>query len=514
MSRFVSHRSLTLLFLLTWCGFLFFYGLGQGDLWRTESLRAIIAAEFLRTGNWIVPTLYGQPLLTKPPGMYAAIAAVSWPVGGVTEWTARLPSALAATALLLLFYWYFARQLGRTAGLVAALILPMSVMWLDKASAAEIDMLQVAWVGAAILFFLRGLESQSVLDPPSSILDSRLSWWLLSLLCVAGGVLTKWSAPAFFYATVIPLLMWRRQLRLLFSWPHLVGVAFAAGLCLRWVWLAGSMAGWDTFIETFHRELTQHVSPGLREETIQQMSASHHSRLGYWGETVVHPFKVLAMNLPWSVLAILALRPSFFARWDERGLRLLQALHCWVWPSLILWSVLPQHSPRHSFPLFPGIAGLAALVWWDWMRRGAAKPRAGLLNARPVLVGLVVLWLAVKVVFVEAIVPQRTEARETRAKGEQLAALVPADGPLYLCRVKDEGIMFYYGRTVLRLADFSRLPSISEPSFCILDAAEWQSFAGGHSADVLWHLHDEQGAPLVLVRVAPAPAIPINDGER
>src|SRR5262249_41158907 len=89
-------------FLLVWCGCLFFYGLNAGELWRTESLRAIIGAEFLRSGNWVVPTLYGEPLFTKPPGMYAAIALASWPFGSVTEVTARLPSALAATAAVLL----------------------------------------------------------------------------------------------------------------------------------------------------------------------------------------------------------------------------------------------------------------------------------------------------------------------------------------------------------------------------------------------------------------------------
>src|SRR5262245_17373263 len=67
----------TALVLTLVCGFLFFYGLNAGELYRTESLRAIIGAEFLRSGNWIVPTLYGEPLLTKPPGMYAAIALLS-----------------------------------------------------------------------------------------------------------------------------------------------------------------------------------------------------------------------------------------------------------------------------------------------------------------------------------------------------------------------------------------------------------------------------------------------------
>ena len=51
---------------------------------RHRQGQAIIAAEFLRSGNWIVPTLYGEPLFTKPPGMYAAIALVSLPVGGVS----------------------------------------------------------------------------------------------------------------------------------------------------------------------------------------------------------------------------------------------------------------------------------------------------------------------------------------------------------------------------------------------------------------------------------------------
>src|SRR5436190_4881978 len=158
LSNLASRRWFCWLCLGGYCGWLFFYGLTAGEFYRTESLRAIIAAEFLRSGNWIVPTLYGEPLFTKPPGMYAAIALTSWPFGQVQEWTARLSSAIAATLTVILFYWYFGRHLGRRSGLVAALILPMSFLWLDKSSTAEIDMVQTFWVSASILFFLRGLE--------------------------------------------------------------------------------------------------------------------------------------------------------------------------------------------------------------------------------------------------------------------------------------------------------------------------------------------------------------------
>ncbi len=126
---------------------------------------AIIAREMLHTGNWIVPTLYGEPLFTKPPGMYVAIALCSWPLGDVTEWSARLPSALAATAAVFLMAWFFTRQLDLRAGLLAGLLTPMSVFWLERSTSAEIDMLQVAWVTASILFFLRAFTNGERLHP-------------------------------------------------------------------------------------------------------------------------------------------------------------------------------------------------------------------------------------------------------------------------------------------------------------------------------------------------------------
>src|SRR4051812_20865540 len=185
----VSLPVLSVVSLILFCAFFFGYGIERSELYRTEGLRAIVAAEFLRSGNWIVPTLYGEPLFTKPPGMYAAIAAVSWPFGGVQDWTARLPSALAATFTGFLFFGTFARVFGRGGGLVAALILPASFMWLEKPPPAEIDVLQVAWVAAALVCFLRALEQGETAEPARQ--SAGFGWWLASLLCVAGGVLTK-----------------------------------------------------------------------------------------------------------------------------------------------------------------------------------------------------------------------------------------------------------------------------------------------------------------------------------
>jgi 4-amino-4-deoxy-L-arabinose transferase-like glycosyltransferase len=519
-----DHGWTAIALLLAFCGGLFFYGLNTGELYRTESLRAIVAEQFLRSGNWVVPTLYGEPIFTKPPGMYAAIALFSWPFGAVREWTARLPSAVAATIAVFLFYGLFTRQLGRQAGLVAAAILPASFMWLDKASAAEIDMMQVTWVTAALVCFLRALEieedrdfarqargvmveswrvqmadhgrtfitpSSSLSLSSSSVLTPRGSlsfWWLAALLCVAGGVLTKWTAPAFFYGTVVPLLWWRGRLRLLWGKHHLVSAAVCAIVCLSWIMTAVALTSWHAFYDTVSREALMRLLP------------SHHYRPYPWLETFTHPFKILIANLPWSGFALLTLRPGFAQLWDERGQRLLQALHCWVWPNLFFWTIIPEHAPRHSFPLFPGIAGLAALVWLAWLTGRLPWPR---LTVRPgwMLAGIIVFWLLAKVAFVELVIPARNFTREPRAKGERLAALIPADKTLYLSRLKDEGIMFYYGRTVRRLENFDELPSSEEPAYCILDDSEWRRGWLPGTVRVITHMRDEQGDPIVLVKV-------------
>lgn len=500
--RSLSSAWASMTILLSFCGLLFFHGLSAGDLYRNEGLRARVAWEMLRSRQWLVPTLYGEPLLTKPPGHYLAIVALSLPTGDVTERTARLPSALAATMAVLLFYWYFARQLGRVGGLVAGLGLPMSFLWLDKAGAAEIDMLHCAWVVAAVVFLLRALEAE---EEPGA---RTWPWWLAALGCVAGGVLTKWTAPVFFYGTAVPLLWRRGRLALLISRRHLGGAALGATLCIGWALAAAGSVGWRVFVGAVVHEAWGKLAP------------SHHRHSYPWGETLVHPLLLLAAALPWSVFALGALRPGFTRCWDARGRRLLEAMHCWVWPNLVFWTLLPEHSPRHAFPLFPGLAGLGAMAWmgwlserfpWPWVRQPAVgNERGQRWRPRTVLCGLVIAWLAVKLIFVHVVVPARglverhqplaSKTFSIRSTGQQLAAAVPGGELLHVFRLKDEGVMFYYGRPVRRLAGLRELSEARGPAFCILDDEEWRASVEVPASDTILRLRDGQGHAIYLVR--------------
>ncbi len=501
------------------CGFLFFYGLNTGDFYRTESLRALVARQMLASGDWAVPRLYGEPLFTKPPGMYVAIVLASLPGGEVTEWSARLPSAGAAFLTVLLFAWYFGRQLGRLGGLIAGLVLPLSFLWLDKATAAEIDMLQVFWVTAAILFFLRALEeepealerevhgyrvslstqysvlrTQYSITPPAARAQSHpVLWWLLALLCVAGGVLTKWTAPVFFYFTALALLWRRRQLRLLLSRRHLVSAAVAATLCLAWVGVAISRAGWEPFVRTVGREAIARVVPSTAGGRY------------VWYEIPLYPFQVFLANLPYAAVALVALWPGFARRCDANGRRLLQALHCWLWPNLVFWALLAEHAPRHGFPFFPAVAGLAALAWHAWFRGRLAWP---VRRVRPatVFAAALGLWLLVKLVHVQAVVPAHLAHRQPRTKGAALASLVPPGETLFVFRMKDknEGIAFYYGRPIQRLPGPVSLQPCRSPAYCLVDEREWEEWPAAVPAEVVQQLADEQGTALILVRLRAA----------
>jgi hypothetical protein len=188
---------------------------------------------------------------------------------------------------------------------------------------------------------------------------------------------------------------------------------------------------------------------------------------------------------------------------------LLQLLHCWTWPNLLFWSVVPGHHLRHALPLQPGLAGLAALVWIAWLD-GRLRWSMPVLRPRAVFLSLIALWLAAKLVFVTLIVPARDAHRAPRAIGQQIANVVPPGCTLYLFRLKDEGILFYYGRPARRLPAPCYVPASEHADYCLLVESEWQQATLAQCVDILIPLQDEQGRPIVLARLSAA----IRDASR
>jgi len=461
--------------LAVWCLVLFVYGLDAGPLYRTESLRAIIGAECLR-GHWLFPVLYGEPFLTKPPGQYVAIGLCSLPFGEVTAASARVPSVIAATLAVLLVAGLFRRVLGDHAGWLAGFLLPTSVLWLDKVPSAEIDMSLLGWVTASLVLAYRAIDAKARPVP-------RAGLWGASLLCLALGTLTKWTAPAFFGLTLLPFLIWQRQLRVLMSWPFLLATSLAVALCGVWALAVANDVGWSTLVDTIRSEASYRFHPAPKAK-------------GYpWGEVATYPLVVWAAHLPLSLFALATLRPRFFQQWDDAGRSLLRFLHCWAWPSLLFWAIVPNHNVRYALPISPALMGLGVMGLWAWLRQCEAT---GLQRAKIAVVAFLVLWLIAKIVFVEVVVPQRASKRNAEPIGLALRTLIPPGEPVYLLRLKDEGVLFYFGRPALRCRDPRTLP---RPAYVLLREPEWHDRSGLGDVELVQWMYDQQGDPLIVAKV-------------
>lgn len=498
----VSRLQLPILPLIAWSLLLFVYGIHQGDLYRTEGLRAIIGKEMYRTGDWIVPRLYGEPILTKPPMFYWAIAATGVMTGEVTTWSARLPAALAGMVAVLIVYFIVKRYRDSFTAMLCAMALPMSMMWLEKASSSEIDTMLVMWVLGAWACFLQVME----VKPTDAI--RGLGWWIAALVCVAGGVLTKWMGFLFFYIMVIPMLAWHRQLWRLFHWHHLL--AALIGVALVWCWLGAVVMelGWSNVVSMLWKEGAPRMIHG--------QSASQH----LWLETVVHPFKVLGMALPWSALALVGLwkrRHSTEAHpvgvptecgtgsqpQEPTGLSrryLEDSLWCWAIFGTLMMTIFPDHNIRQSFSLVPAWTLLGALALAQMIRqrydsmvsRSTAKPW----HPSRWLIGGILIWCLVKVIYVEVIIPARFAKRPDLAtQAKIIHHFVPTEATLYLSKVKDECLMFNYGRAVQRITAWDQLPA-QGTQWLVLTEAERAAFALPVVREQ--HLLDAQGEPLIL----------------
>ena len=138
------------LLLAGFCAFLFLYGLGQfGLIGADEPRYAQVAREMLERGDLITPVLGGHPWLEKPP-LYYWQAMLAYKVLGVSDWAARLPSALDAIFLALAVY-FFLRRFRPGFELDVALITASSAGIVGYARAASMDMALAATFTVAML---------------------------------------------------------------------------------------------------------------------------------------------------------------------------------------------------------------------------------------------------------------------------------------------------------------------------------------------------------------------------
>jgi 4-amino-4-deoxy-L-arabinose transferase-like glycosyltransferase len=118
---------------------------------RGEPREALVAQSMLLTNNWISPPAYNGAVPSKPPFNHWLISIASLPAGDVTEFTSRLPSAIAVVLFSVCFFLFLARRVTERSALLASLILLSSFEWFRSAVTCRVDTILSASLAGALL---------------------------------------------------------------------------------------------------------------------------------------------------------------------------------------------------------------------------------------------------------------------------------------------------------------------------------------------------------------------------
>lgn len=157
------------------------FNLGDHPFYGQSDARyALVSREMAISGDWLLPTLLGQPHLTKPPLTYWVEAAAML-VLGPSEMAARLPSAMAGSGVLLLTLVLGVRTGGWRRGVLAAgvlAILPLPVV-VSRMTMTD-SLLAFCWLAVLGCGMVVGTSTRAH------------GWWLVALYAaLAVGLLTK-----------------------------------------------------------------------------------------------------------------------------------------------------------------------------------------------------------------------------------------------------------------------------------------------------------------------------------
>jgi 4-amino-4-deoxy-L-arabinose transferase-like glycosyltransferase len=437
-----------------------------------EGRYAEIPREMQSGGDWVIPHLNGLDYIEKPPLQFWATAA-TYRMFGVSEFSARLYTALTALATAALVGFLAARLWGIGAGWRAAAVLAGMFMFVVLGQIMTLDMSLTFWMTGSLAGFLLAQHAPS----------AERRWMMFAWSAAALGVLTKGLVAAAIPAAV--LLIYSLWMRDFSPWRKLHlrwGLPLFLAIAVPWHWLAAQRL--DDFLQFFfvHEHFARYLTPiAEREEP-------------WW----FFGWVFLAGTVPWTVPALRVLMSG----WRTPRGQFSPTLFLWIWVVFIcvFFSMSDSKLMPYILPAMPALAVLIAALPLPTLKRdllmtsilttgaalamGAASfalPRLipaspgrpyFLLLAKPAREVAVLLLVTGLFVWVQK-VSDATRAAAVlgvgwclavlllvRAaslvapiySGIDLAAALPAaerTAPLYSVRTYDQSLTFYLQRTVM-----------------------------------------------------------------
>jgi 4-amino-4-deoxy-L-arabinose transferase-like glycosyltransferase len=339
------------LLLAGFCGFLFFYGLASfGLIGADEPRYAQVAREMFARHDWITPTLGGKPWLEKPP-LYYWQAMIAYAAFGVSDWSARLPSAVDATLMVVAIY-LFLRRFCSGFELDGALITASAAGVIAFARAASTDMPLAATFTIAMLAWYAWRES-------GSRVQLTIFYAFLGMGVVAKGPI----APILAVAIVGIFSIATRDTRLILRTLWLPGILVFCAVVLPW-YVAVQIRNPEFF----------------RIFILEHNFARFGSNLYRHKEAFWYYLPVALMGvLPWTIFIIVALIENIRAWWSSgRKLASEDALSgfliIWLLVPIVFFSISQSKLPGYILPAFPAATLLLCVYLREHVTSSDLRP--------------------------------------------------------------------------------------------------------------------------------------------
>lgn len=358
--------------------------LGLTDFYsKGEPREAVVAYTMVEHGNWILPINNGGDIPYKPPFFHWCIALFSLLQGHVSEFTSRLPSALALVAMSVGGFVFFAKRKNANMALLATL-LSLTAFEVHRAGInCRVDMVNTAFMVGALFLMYQWWERGKHTMP-----------WL-AILCMSGATLTKGPVGMLLPCAVMGVFM-LTQRESLWSTVWRLGLTALLSLVLPLCWYyAAYLQGGDEFLRLVKEENIDRLLGKMAYE-------SHENPFWYNFLTLITGW------LPYTLLFVFSLFVLPWKRFSKSGfmqsVRRAEPMQVFVWLAfgLILFFYCIPKSKRSVYllPCYPFMAWLMAqyVVWLVANRLSAVKVYAWLMGVLGVVLSVAFVVLKTGVV--------------------------------------------------------------------------------------------------------------------
>lgn len=374
-----------LLIVLAVAGVCFFLNLGGPHLWdRDEPRNAGCAAEMLAAADWIKPT-FNAELREHKPALTYWFMMLSYLVFGVTEFGARLPSALFGVGTALLTYFMGRRLFSPAVGVWSAIAISTTMMFGVASRAATPDAPLIFFSTLALSIYVWGTTSatRSTDQEHSFVRLFPDRWSTVALMYAVMGlaVLAKGPIGLVLPTAIIGMfllikrlpepstpeeqrgLVWRIKtllspfapvhfLKTCWSMRPITAILCATAVALPWYVLVHLRTDGEWTYGFF-----------VKHNVGRAMNAMD----GHRGNVLFYPVALIVGFFPWSIFWIPTLLDGIRqlkanSRWKDGYL----FAFCWVGVYLALFSLAKTKLPSYITPCYPGVALAIGLFVDRW----------------------------------------------------------------------------------------------------------------------------------------------------